>query len=183
MFQVNEADREMDFETFKLSWRWGAGVRPNRDRPVFALFPREGAHRMMDSFGRQAREFGREGSVFYLGDEPLRVSDVNALGRLRREMANGTASPGDVRRFEARIPLEKGAMPLAKRFRPGYTPGESTLHHFIEVGADNRPAWEEGHVARALCGADVSYVEPNRPLWKAAGEPCRHCSKIFRETV
>jgi hypothetical protein len=113
MFQVNEADREMDFETFKLSWRWGAGVRPNRDRPVFALFPREGAHRMMDSFGRQAREFGREGSVFYLGDEPLRVSDVNALGRLRREMANGTASPGDVQRFEEESARRQAGMQAA----------------------------------------------------------------------
>lgn len=110
MFQVNEADREMDFQTFKLSWRWGTGVLPNRDRPVFALFPREGAHRMMDSFGRQAREFGREGSVFYLGDEPLRVSDVNALGRLRREMANGTAAPSDVQRFEEESARRQSAM-------------------------------------------------------------------------
>lgn len=110
MFQVNEADRDIDLETFKLSWRWGAGVLPNRDRAVFALFPREGAHRMMDSFGRQAREFGRPGSVCYLGDEPLRVSDVNALGRLRREMANGTAAPGDVQRFEQESAHRQAAM-------------------------------------------------------------------------
>jgi len=100
MFQINEADREMDFQTFKLSWRWATGIVPNHDRPVFALFPPEGAHRLMDSFGRQAREFGRDGTVFYLGDEPLRVSDVIAMGRLRRDMANGTASPSDVQSFE-----------------------------------------------------------------------------------
>jgi hypothetical protein len=24
-------------------------------------------------------------------------------------------------------------------------------------------------------------VEAARPLWKAGGEPCRHCTKVFRQ--
>ena len=70
---------------------------------------------------------------------------------------------------------------VPRRFRPGYAPGEAQLHHFVEVDSDHQPAWEEGHLAQALCGADVSYVDPARPLWKASGEPCPHCITFFRE--
>lgn len=100
----------MDLRNFKLAWQWATGVTPKRDRPVFALFPAEGSHRMMDTFGRQALEFGRHGLIFYLGNEPLRVSDVNALGRLRRNMANGTAAPSDVQKFEKEAARRQNGM-------------------------------------------------------------------------
>ena len=110
MFQVTEGDRAMDMLNFEVAWRWATGVVPARDRAVFALFPAQGAHRMMDTFGRQAREFGREGSVFHLGTEPLRIGDVNALGRLRREMAHGSAAPSDIKRFEAQTARRQAEM-------------------------------------------------------------------------
>jgi hypothetical protein len=70
---------------------------------------------------------------------------------------------------------------VARRFRPAYLAGDSTLHHIVEVAADDQPKWEDGHVARALCGADIHFVDAARPLWKAGGEPCRHCTKVFRQ--
>lgn len=65
------------------------------------------------------------------------------------------------------------------RLRPGSTPFDPSVHHFVEVGPDDQPQWEHG-CATALCGADVSVIE-NRPLWMARGAPCRHCSHRFDE--
>lgn len=113
MFQVTEADRAMDLQNFELAWRWATGVVPASDRAVFALFPAEGAHRMMDTFGRQARAFGQDGAVFHLGTEPLRISDVNALGRLRRAMADGSAAPSDVKRFDDQAARRQAGMQQA----------------------------------------------------------------------
>lgn len=84
-------------------------------------------------------------------------------------------------------PCTKGWSPMAaqskddvRRFRPGHPPGGPKLHHVVEVDADDKPRWEDGNLARALCGSDVSSVE-HRPLWKASGEPCRHCMKLLRD--
>lgn len=65
------------------------------------------------------------------------------------------------------------------RLRPGSSPYDPSVHHFVEVGPDDRPQWDHGR-ATALCGADVTAID-DRPLWKASGEPCRHCSRRFDE--
>lgn len=65
------------------------------------------------------------------------------------------------------------------RLRPGSTPYEPSVHHFVEVDPDDQPRWVHSY-ATALCGADVSAID-HRPLWKASGEPCRHCIRRFKE--
>jgi hypothetical protein len=109
IFQVNEVDRDRDLRNFAALWRW-AGLAPDGSRPVIMLVPKRGFHRMMDSFGRQAVGFGREGAVFYLGEEGLRVSELNAMGRLRRAMAAGEAPPSEVEKFELRAAQRQAAM-------------------------------------------------------------------------
>src|SRR5271170_562588 len=58
LFHASAIDRERDLAMFRLAWKWATGVVPDQSRPVFALFPMKGSHRMMDSFGRIARDFG-----------------------------------------------------------------------------------------------------------------------------
>ena len=101
IFQVSAEDREMDVRGFRSAWRWKAGVKPDSRRPVFALMPRSGAHRMMDTFGIVVRDFGRSDATYFLSDAPLLVSEVNRMARLSKAMAAGTASPGDIREAEA----------------------------------------------------------------------------------
>ncbi|OBH10424.1 hypothetical protein [Mycobacterium sp. E1747] len=109
IFQVDEVDRDRDVRNFAALWRW-AGLEPNANHPVIMLVPKRGFHRMMDSFGRQAVAFGRQGAVFYLGDEGVPVSEMNAIGRLRREMAAGAAPPSEVEKFERRAAQRQAAM-------------------------------------------------------------------------
>ncbi|MDB5970037.1 MAG: hypothetical protein JWQ90_2487 [Hydrocarboniphaga sp.] len=100
LFHASAKDRERDLAMFRLAWRWATGAVPDQSRPVFALFPVKGSHRMMDSFGRIARDFGRPDAIYYLSDQPLRVTDVNSLGRLRKAIGAGTATPSEIDAFE-----------------------------------------------------------------------------------
>jgi len=100
LFQVNAADRDMDYRNFLAAWKWTTGAVPDQNRPVFALFPTRGSHRMMDALGRLAADFGRPGAIHFLSDDELRVADMNSLALLRRAVATGTAAPSEVRVFE-----------------------------------------------------------------------------------
>jgi hypothetical protein len=64
--------------------------------------------------------------------------------------------------------------------RPGYVYGREQVHHFVEVDVDEDHERDDQPL-KALCGAYVDSVDAGRPLWKAGGEPCSHCSKIFRD--
>jgi hypothetical protein len=100
IFKSSAADHEFDRNLQLKLWRWSTGVEPDGTRPVFSFFPVQGYHRMMDSFGRVARAFGTEDQIFYLSHDPLRVSDVNATSRLRRDVAAGVAAPSDIATFQ-----------------------------------------------------------------------------------
>lgn len=100
LYQSNEQDREFDRRVWQLKLKWTTGALPDKSRAVFALFPSQGPMRMMDSFGRIVKDFGRADASYFLSDEPLRLSGVNALGRLRQEMASGSAKPGDIGKIE-----------------------------------------------------------------------------------
>ncbi|MDB5970035.1 MAG: hypothetical protein JWQ90_2485 [Hydrocarboniphaga sp.] len=115
IFQVSQADREMDVRGFRSAWRWKAGVQPDRSRPVFALMPRSGAHRMMDTFGIVVRDFGRPDATYFLSDTPLLVSEVNRMARLSKDIAAGTATPGDIHAAELAVAAKQAASREAMR--------------------------------------------------------------------
>jgi len=100
LFQVSDVDRARDQEFFRLWWRWAAGITPAQDREVFALFPPSGNHRMVESFGLQAKAFAKGGSPNFISTKPLHFEDVNALSRLRRQIQQGSATPSQVKAFE-----------------------------------------------------------------------------------
>jgi hypothetical protein len=49
-----------------------------------------------------AEVWGRPGDIHFLTDEPLRISEVSAMAAIRKRMAEGAATPGEIAQFEAR---------------------------------------------------------------------------------
>lgn len=70
-------------------------------RPVFVPFPRYGTHRMIEQVGNAVKAIGREGEIYFLSDEPATAGDVMRGARMRRAIANGTATPSEIAAFEA----------------------------------------------------------------------------------
>ena len=70
-------------------------------RPVFVPFPRYGTHRMIEQVGNAVKAIGREGEIYFLSDEPATAGDVMRGARMRRAIANGTATPAAIAEFEA----------------------------------------------------------------------------------
>jgi len=70
-------------------------------RPVFVPFPRYGTHRMIEQVGNAVRAIGREGDIYFLSDEPATAGDTMRGARMRRAIANGTATPAEIAEFEA----------------------------------------------------------------------------------
>jgi hypothetical protein len=102
MFHASALDRQRKLTMSLQMWRFATGAVPDKTRAVFSLAPSSGYHLMVDVWNRVIEAFGRPGAIFSLSDEPLRVEDVNSLGRLRKSVAAGTAAPSDISAFEKR---------------------------------------------------------------------------------
>jgi hypothetical protein len=70
-------------------------------RAIFILGPKYGVHRAAQHFRALTEEFGLPGHVFFLTDEPMRISDISRMAALRKRMADGTAMPSEIATFEA----------------------------------------------------------------------------------
>lgn len=92
-----------DFELKKrhfghtLGFPW---LRPNHDRAVFMLTPCSGPNSAIEAMNIGAEVWGRPGSIWFLTDEPLRISEVSAMAALRKRMQEGRATPGEIAAFE-----------------------------------------------------------------------------------
>jgi hypothetical protein len=76
------------------------GVDPDRQRPVFVLGPRSAPNRASAFFTHLARTCGRPGSVFFLSDQVLRITDLSRMVQMRRRIADGSAAPSEIAEFE-----------------------------------------------------------------------------------
>jgi hypothetical protein len=95
---VAVADKAFDV-AFLSAW---APVVPARDRTAFSTFPPRGAHRFCRANARFMRDrVAPAGAAHFLSDDPLLVTPGIRAGRLRRELAAGTALPDDIATFEA----------------------------------------------------------------------------------
>jgi hypothetical protein len=83
-------------------------VRPKADRPFFSLGPSSGPNSAIEAGLINAQLWGRPGEAYFLTDEPLRISDVSAMAAMRRKMGDGSATPGEIARFETEA-AAKGA--------------------------------------------------------------------------
>ena len=75
-------------------------VKANADRTVFWLGPLHGPNSACEAARFNAENFGKPGGTHALSDQPLRISEVSRMAALRKKMADGSASPGEIAGFE-----------------------------------------------------------------------------------
>lgn len=92
-------DRQGKKRHFTRTMGWPY-VKPNADRPFFALGPSQGFNSAIEAQQIQAEIWGRPGSVYFLTDEPLLIREVSANAALRKRMAEGLASPSEIQAAE-----------------------------------------------------------------------------------
>lgn len=96
---ATESDYRLKVRHFAHTLGWPA-LKPNRDRVVFQLFPRFGPNSGVEAAVIGAEVWGRPGATHFLTEEPLRIVDVSAMAAMRKRMADGSATPGEVAAFE-----------------------------------------------------------------------------------
>ena len=109
---ATRADFALKTRHFAHSLGWPR-LKPNRDRPVFQLSPRSGPNSAVEAARIGAEVWGRPGDIHFLTDEPLRISEVSAMAAIRKRMAEGVATPGEIAQFETRSAEQGGRMTRA----------------------------------------------------------------------
>lgn len=93
-------DQERKKRHFKYSVAWPYQVA-SRDRPVFWLGPMKGPNSAIEA-GQFAKEnWAAPGKMFALTEDTLKISEVSQMASIRKKMAEGTATPGEITDFEA----------------------------------------------------------------------------------
>jgi len=94
---INQSERDVEFSKKALM---PAGVEADRSRPVFVLGPRHAPNRASAFFAHLAEACGRPGSVYFLTDEKLRITDLSEMTKMRKRIADGVAKPSEIAEFE-----------------------------------------------------------------------------------
>ena len=97
---ATESDYRLKVRHFAHTLGWPR-LKPNRDRVAFQLFPRFGPNSGVEAANIGAEVWGRPGATYFLTDEPLKIKDVSAMAAMRKRMAEGSATPGEIAAFEA----------------------------------------------------------------------------------
>lgn len=71
-------------------------LAPGERRPIIVLGPREAPNRAAATFSNLVAQHGKEGSIHFLSDDRLRITDLAAAARLRRRIGDGVASPSEI---------------------------------------------------------------------------------------
>jgi len=116
-------------------------VKPNQDRPFFALGPSRGPTSLVETHHLHADVFGRPGAKFFLTDEPIRIGEINRMAQFRQAMAEGRVTPAEIQAAEqaaqARSQQMEGRIDeltrqiLAHRHEPIYVSGMYAQHMMI----------------------------------------------------
>jgi hypothetical protein len=85
------------------------GVPQDRSWPVFVLGPRKAPNRASATFSHIVNVVGRPGAVYFLTDAEMKISDLSAMARMRRRIADATVTPEEIAEFEASQKLRRGA--------------------------------------------------------------------------
>ena len=97
---ATESDYRLKVRHFAHTLGWPR-LKPNRDRVVFQLFPRFGPNSGVEAAKSVRRSGAGPGATYFLTDEPLKIKDVSAMAAMRKRMAEGSATPGEIAAFEA----------------------------------------------------------------------------------
>lgn len=123
---------------YSIGWPF---ARADGDHPYFWLGPSSGPSSAVEAFLSNAENWGRPGEVFALSDEPLLISEVSEMAALHGRMANGTATPNEIRDVERRGAAKAQRMKadllaftekiIAHRHRPIFLSGMWAQHMMI----------------------------------------------------
>lgn len=109
---LNQTRRDLDVTRTVMveTVRWVTGFEPKQDRATFVLGPHKSPTRYGQLFDGVVEAYGRPDARHYLFDQPLRMADLNRMGVLRRRMAEGTATPGEIEAAEEEGRARQGRM-------------------------------------------------------------------------
>ncbi len=98
---LNQSESDLKRKTyhFRHVTGWPYAV-PNNDREYFFLGPIRGRNSAIEAAQIGAINWAKEGGVHALTDEPLKISDISRAATLRKRMAEGIATPQEIKQFE-----------------------------------------------------------------------------------
>ena len=94
---AEDHDRKVRTYARLLGWPF---VRAERDRGYFWLGPHIGVNSATDAAGIGAELWATPGGSHFLTDDRLRLTDIGTMATMRRRMAEGTVTPGEIAAFE-----------------------------------------------------------------------------------
>ncbi len=103
-------DRELLRDIMAHLTCWPRPLPPDRSRRGYILAPASGPMRSIDGFRMHADLFVKEGGLTLLTEDPLRVSELMRTALMRKKLADGTATPQEVKDFESSSGDREGVM-------------------------------------------------------------------------
>src|SRR5260370_28782037 len=121
-----------------------------------------------------AKLWGRPGAIHFLTDEPLQIAVVSQMASIRKRMAEGLATPGEIADFEQRAAAQAARMTaglyaltdkiLAARHEPIVLSGLWSQHIAIinrarELGIKDGDSPPRSHISPEGGDKGVDYAE------------------------
>jgi hypothetical protein len=98
-----EADRDNVRRIFPVHLYWPRSVPQERKLRWYQFMPSAGYYRGIDTYRLAGEVLADPQEVRYLGQGPMLVSDVTKVAAIRKAMAQGTATPGQIVAMEAEV--------------------------------------------------------------------------------
>lgn len=101
MLIASDEDLEWTAEDSVIACAWGTGIAPAQDRHVLSLAPVAAVPRNRRIMEKLAEAFGRpDAELFRYPAPPITVGSITMMVALRKAIADGTAMPDEIARFE-----------------------------------------------------------------------------------
>lgn len=109
-------DQALKLRHFEYTCQWPFLGRPQNDKLYFWLGPIKGYNRGIESARMNVQKRARPDGAHWLSDEPLSIAEVSQAAAMRKRMADGSATPEEIRAFEAlaQEKARKGAEDMAR---------------------------------------------------------------------
>ena len=108
----SQADVDAMQKAFEISFltSW-APIVPASDRIAYLAMPQRSPHRHIPMAVRFLREkVAQPGKMFFISDEPMLANQGIRAGQMRRALAAGTATPGEIAAYEAETAAKAARM-------------------------------------------------------------------------
>ncbi|WP_344420123.1 hypothetical protein [Pseudonocardia ailaonensis] len=124
---LQQSDLDVERGAQILTALWGSPPRIPRSREhrVVQLGPARGPARLVYAHRAKSDAWSRPGASHAFEDEPLRLSEIMAVAKLRKRVAAGEATPGELADFESEAAVRRIRM-------------DKALHDLVDVILENR---------------------------------------------